>query len=444
MQTIILSKNKKTIRTIFWIFFFLLLTEGICRRWLFPQFNNVFLLARDPFVLYAVYLGLKFGYIRASYPKMFIIVGIITFFTTLLFGHGNIVVAFYGVRITILYFPFCYVCSCVLTREDVYFMGKVLVLMLVPMCVLNIIQFFSPQSSFVNIGVGGDEEGAGFSGARGYFRPPGIFTFISALTDYYAITLGFLLFFLLNDKVSRQIGIKNIYLKCAFIAYLISIPVSISRTHMVQTLFVFAFALILIFKSKKTASFLIKVVVAILILFSLLMLNKDFQLFIDVFLDRFNGANESEGGFGTSAVERTFGWAIRALEKSPLLGFGEGHFSNFGMKLIMGDVDRYYGDLAKVADATEMEWGRIICEDGIFFGLIIILLRLSMCLSIIKKSLYYLIRNNDYLLWLLMPITIFSIAIFQLKASYNLGFMTVITIATLTLINDNKSNKIRR
>lgn len=34
--------------------------------------------------------------------------------------------------------------------------------------------------------------------------------------------------------------------------------------------------------------------------------------------------------------------------------------------------------------------------------------------------------------------TVFSIAIFQLKAAYNLGFMTIITIAALTLINDNR------
>lgn len=433
-----IESDNKIIRKIFWIFFFLLLTEGIFRRWLLPGLNNMFLVARDPFVLYAVILGAKRGYMRTSYPKKFFTIGIITFLTSLIFGHGNIIVAAYGVRITMLYFPFCYVCSNVLNRNDVYLMGKILVFMIVPMCILNIIQFFSPQSSFVNIGAGGDEEGAGFAGALGYSRPPGIFTFIAALTAYYAITLGFLLFFTFNKKVSTELKIPRIYLYFALLAYLISIPVSISRTHFVQTFYVLSFTLIYIIKSRKAVKGLIGICVVICLTLPLLLMNQDFQLFTEVFFARFDEANEVEGGLGASAIERTFGWAIRAFEKSPIFGFGEGHFSNFGMKMIVGDISNYSGDIARVADATEMEWGRILCEDGIIFGMLLILLRLSMCLSIFKKSFYYLNRNNDYLLWLIMPMTVFSIAIFQLKAAYNLGFMTIITIAALTLINDNR------
>lgn len=429
-----MNVTDKKIKTCFWIFFFLLLTEGIFRRWIFPNFNNVFLVARDPFVLYAVILGLKRGYLKARIPKCFIIIGFLTFLTTLAFGHGNILVTIYGIRITMLYFPFCYICSYVLRREDILNIGKILVFMIVPMCTLNIVQFFSPQSSFVNIGVGGNEEGAGFGGAMGYFRPPGIFTFISGLTDYYAISFGFLLFFLFDKINAKKIGIGRFLLLAALIAYIISIPISISRTHFVQSFYVLAFALVISCKSTKAMSRIITLFVFLVVLIPILSLNEDLRLFLDVFFARFDSANESEGGLGASAFERTFGWASRAIEKAPLFGYGEGHFSNFGMKMIVGDVANWQGNLSNIADATEMEWGRIICEDGVILGGMILLLRFSLCLHVLKKSYKQLKITNDYLLWLLMPMTVYSVALFQLKASYNLGFMSLITVACLTLI----------
>lgn len=443
-----LDKNtNKTIRKCFWIFFFFVLTEGIFRRWLLPGMSNVFLVIRDPFVIYAVFLGIKRGLLNDIPPKIMMVLGILSFMSTLAFGHGNIIVAIYGVRIIFFYFPFMYICSKVLNRYDVMKIGKVFVLMLIPMVILNIVQFFSPQSSFVNIGVGGDEEGAGFSGgAMGYFRPPGIFTFVAGLTDYFACTLGFLLFYIFDKQMAKNMGLSKFLIMSSVMAYMISLPISISRTHLVQSAYIILISFYIMRSDPKKIKFVLILLCFCLALFPILMLNDNFSLFIDVFSVRFNGANESEGGLGSSILERTFGWLFRAIDNSSLLGYGSGFFTNFGMKMIMGDVANWSGNIAKVASSTEMEWGRIICEDGIVIGLMILFMRFYIAFSIFRKSLKQLIKTKDILLWLCMPVCILFLIVSQLKSGYNLGFTAIATIVCLTLIqhpiiNNNKHLK---
>lgn len=438
--------EKRDIRTCFWIFFFLLMTEGIFRRWLFPSLNNIFLVARDPFVLYSIYLGIRAGLLRDIPAIIMFVLAFLCFFSALFFGHGNIYVALYGMRI-LLYYPFIYICARVLTRDDILKVGRVFVLLITPMTLLCMVQFVSPQSSFVNIGVGGDETGAGFSGgALGYYRPPGIFTFIAALTDYYGISLSFLLYFLTNNRDAKRLSISRTILFLSVIFYIISIPVSISRTHFVQTIIICLGYLLFVnndIKTIKRITFIIILVTLSIVL--ILYFVPDIDLYTKVFLTRFNGANTSEGGLLSSAYERSFGWATRAIEKTSIMGYGDGYFTNVGMKILRGDTGAWGGDLTKIADATEMEWGRVICEDGLLLGMCILAVRFIISGYLFVKSKFCLTEYNDYLPWTLLPFAIYLQVFGQLKAPYHLGFCSIITISCLTvLISDERKNKIRQ
>lgn len=421
------------IRKCFWFFLFFLLTEGIFRRWLFPGLSNVFLVARDPFVLYAVMLGVRSNLIRSKVAAGMMVLGALNFVFTLLFGHGNIIVAAFGVRITFLYFPFMYICASVLTWEDICKVGRIFVLLIIPMAALNIVQFFSPQSSFVNIGVGGDEEGAGFgAGAMGYFRPPGIFTFISALTDYYAVALSFLLWFILDEQSASIARLKKSILIMSLIAYAVTIPVSISRTHFVQSAYIIAFFLVVTMRRPAYRKMLMNIVLIGVVATPLLMLIPEVSIFLDAFLERFNGANESEGGLGTSAVNRTFGWLFRALDNDvPIFGFGDGTFSNFGLKMLIGQTDVLGTKYNSVADSVEMEWGRVICENGALLGFMVLFTRFFMAISLFSSSRRALSHGGNILAWMTMPYAVYALCVYQLKAPYNLGFMCIIAIACL-------------
>lgn len=430
-------QEKHEIRICFWIFLFLLLTEGIFRRWLLPSLNNLFLVARDPFILYAIYVGIKAGLLKDLPAIIMLALSALCFLSAMIFGHGNIIVAMYGMRI-ILYYPFIYIAARVLSRNDVLKVGRIFVLLIVPMTILCMIQFVSPQSSIVNIGVGGDEGGAGFSGAMGYFRPPGIFTFIAALTDYYGVSFAFLLYFLVNKKDSKLMLLPEWGLYISVLFYIISIPVSISRTHLVQTLLIIAFYFVVALNDTKTlrrviTSAIIVVILVVVVIFTV----PDLDLFAKVFSARFDDANSSEGGLLASAFERTVGWAIRAWEKSPLMGFGDGYFTNVGMKILHGNVENYSGEIRTVVDSTEMEWGRVICEDGIILGSMIILTRFFISFNLLIRSRKSIYNNDDLLPWLLLPFVMYLQLFGQLKTSYHLGFCVLMTICCLSIVNSN-------
>jgi hypothetical protein len=390
--------------------------------------------ARDPFVIYAVFLGIKAGLLLDTPAIIMIFLSIICFLSALLFGHGNIIVALYGMRL-LLYFPYIYITARVLSRDDVLKIGRIFVILIVPMTLLCMVQFVSPQSSFVNIGVGGSEEGAGFGGAMGYFRPPGIFTFIAALTDYYAISLSFLLYFISNEKDALKMQLSKKILYAAVFFYIISIPVSISRTHLVQSIFILCFYLIAFANNTKQLQ---KIILgAVLIIVSLLIVDlfvPDIDLYTRVFSERLEGANSAEGGLAASVYERTFGWAIRAFDKAPIMGYGDGYFTNVGMTILHGDASAYTGELAKIEDSTEMEWGRVLCEDGLILGSCILLLRLYITINIFKKARKHFLYFGDMLPWLLLPFSMHHILLSQLKAPYHLGFFSVITIACLSAL----------
>lgn len=434
--------QKITIKNCFWIFLFLLLTEGIFRRWLFPSLNNVFLVARDPFVLYAIYVGFKAGLLKDLPAILMMFLSVLCFLSALFFGHGNVLVALYGARI-LLYYPFIFICARVLTRNDILKVGRIFVLLITPMTLLCMVQFISPQSSFVNIGVGGDETGAGFGGAMGYYRPPGIFTFISALTDYYGISLSFLLYFISNSKDARKIHLSRTIIQLSVIFYIISIPVSISRTHLVQTALICIFYLIISLNNSKTLQkILLSITVVVLSLFVISIAVPGVNLYLDVFFERFNSANASEGGLLTSAYERSFGWGLRALSKTPIMGYGDGHFTNVGMKLIQGNTSDFSGNLKIIADATEMEWGRVLCEDGLILGTSILLIRFFISLDVFIKAKENLNTYGDIFSWILLPYTLYLQLFGQLKAPYNLGFCTIITICCLVTIRDYKKKQL--
>ena len=436
-----IAHQKSTIKSCFWIFLFLLLTEGIFRRWLFPSLNNVFLVARDPFVLYAIYVGYRAGLLKDLPAIIMLALSVLCFISALIFGHGNVIVALYGARI-LLYYPFIFICARVLTRNDILKVGRIFVLLITPMTLLCMVQFVSPQSSFVNIGVGGDEAGAGFGGALGYYRPPGIFTFIAALTDYYGVSLSFLLYFITNTKDARKMHLSRTVILLSVIFYIISIPVSISRTHFAQTALICAFYLMISLNNAKTLQkVLLSITIVVFAIFLISITVPDINLYLDVFFERFNSANNSEGGLFASAYERSFGWAFRAWQKTSLMGYGDGYFTNVGLKILEGDVHGYTGKLSKISDATEMEWGRVLCEDGFILGAFILLMRFIISIDLFLKAKSCINVNGDVFPWISLPFTfIFNLWI-PLRSPYHLGFCTVITISCLTVVRyDQKRN----
>jgi hypothetical protein len=413
-------KNKAALAVLknaIWVYFFLLIFEGALRKWVLPSLSTPLLIVRDPvgifILIYSLGSGLfpkSNGYLRASF--FFGAIGIIL---AMAVGHRNLYVALFGARIFLIHFPLIFVMGHLFTREDVIKMGKVLIYISIPMTLLIAIQFYSPQSAFVNRGIGEDSNGAGFAGALGYFRPPGTFSFTNGNSAFYSFVSAFLFYFWLNQKF-----IKKIILIIATVAFIAAIGYSISRTIFFQAMVAILFVLIAVsFKPKYLPSFIIGaffIGIMITALSSLSVVNKA----TEAFSSRFESANKREGGVEGVFLDRFLGGSLNALKQSPNYPF-------LGMGIGLGTAA---GAVIQTGQATflidEGEWGRIVGEMGPLLGLLIIFMRCFLGIQLLRNSFNLLRKQDDSLSWMLMSYGFLIILQGGWAQPTNLGFFVII------------------
>ena len=147
----------KDLKRLVWLYFLLLIFEGALRKWVLPGMATPLLVIRDPVALLLIGLSWQRGlFPKTPYMAWMLLIGALSFLTTLVIGHGNLFVALYGLRILLIHFPLIFVIGVVFNREDVLKMGKAFLWLSLPMVVLIFLQFYSPQYAWVNRGVGGD------------------------------------------------------------------------------------------------------------------------------------------------------------------------------------------------------------------------------------------------------------------------------------------------
>lgn len=371
--------NYKSIKAAIWVYFFLWIFEGALRKWILPSLATPLLIVRDPIAIYilfrAFYLNVKF---MNPYIVLSSIFTLLSLAITLTFGHENLFVGIYGARIMLLHFPIIFVIGAVFTKEDILKMGRILLVLNIIMTIIVYLQFSSPQSAFINIGIGG-EGSAGFSGAMGYSRPPGTFSFTTGLSIFYTAVSVFVYYFWLSkDSCSK------ILLYASTIALVIALPLTISRGAVVAVLIVGLFAMIASVTSVKMLGKLVLTVVVFYISFLVLQNYVTvFNVGTEVFMDRVNSANRSTGAGGglkesilLRMVADIIGPFIDFFD-NPIFEGNLGMGTNAGAQMLTGKT---------VFLVSETEFGRLVGEQGIIFGGGVILIRLILAIKILFKS----------------------------------------------------------
>ena len=412
-----------------WLYFFLLLFEGALRKWVLPSLSAPLLIVRDPIAIWLIYAAWKRDLIPySSFLVSMIFTALLSLTTTFLTGHGNVFVALYGARILLLHFPLVFIIGNIFTKNDVVKIGKVMLLLSIPMTILIALQFYSPQSAWVNRGVGGDMEGAGFSGAMGYFRPPGTFSFTTGNTMFYAVLSAFIFYFFLDRKR------VNIWLLIfASISLFIAIPLSISRTLLFQVVISFFFACFSGLVNRKFSGGILTFILVLMIAFSALATTEIFQKSTEVFTTRIVTASKFEGGIEGTLLDRYLGGLLGAIGNStsqnlPFFGYGMGLGTNAGSMMLTGGVSFLI---------AEEEWGRLVGEMGILFGLTVIFIRVGLCISMASKGYAKLVRGEP-LAWMLLSIGLLIIPQGQWAQPTALGFGVLLGGCIMAAINSKK------
>lgn len=423
------GSSLKSIKVAIWTYFFLLLFEGALRKWFLPFLSTPLLVVRDPIAVFIIFMAMRR---RLLAPNIILIgvsaIGVIGIFTALFAGHGNLAVAIFGARIFLIHFPLIFVIGRVFNKADVITMGKVLLWISLPMAILIGMQFYSPQSAWVNRGVGGDLEGAGFSGALGFFRPPGTFSFISGTVAFYSLAACFIFYFLLNSKL-----ISRVLLYAATGCLLIAIPLSISRTLFFTVIVTLLFTIVAVSRNSKYFGRILMGFLAMVVVFILLSNTSAFQTATKAFTARFENASAAEGGLQGVLVDRYLGGLIGALQNSseqPFFGYGIGMGTNVGSMLLQGKVTYLI---------SEGEWGRLIGELGPIMGLAIIFFRLQIS-YVIGVASYKKIAKGNLLPWILLSYVLLNVPQGQWAQPTVLGFSIIGAGLTIAALKDPKLN----
>lgn len=430
LSTIIVNSNTKSIKKAIWIYFWLLILEGALRKWILPGLSTPLLIVRDPVAIYLIYLAFSNRNFKFN---NYIIIGwfltIISIILSLLIGHSNLFVALFGARIMILHFPVIFIIGYFFNFDDLLKMGKILIILAIPMTILIALQYYSPQSAFVNRGVAGDTEGSGFGNVSGFSRPSGIFSFTSGLVLFYTTTIPFLFYFWLSKyKINKKLLISSTF------ALILAIPLSISRTLVFSFILSFFFMIVMSIINRKKITTIIIFPFVLIIIVGILQNVSIFKESVVVITERFTGAMEAEG----DVIQGTIGKRFLGSFLGPLLEIEKYDFftgnlglgTNAGAKLQSGSTNFII---------SETEWGRIVGERGILIGFMILFLRLSFGILLFIKS-FRVLRKDNILPWLLISVSFLAIINGQWAIPTNLGFSILlggITIASLKIKKNN-------
>lgn len=419
-----------------WVYFFLLIFEGVFRKWLLPQFSDVLLIVRDPVVILIYLLAIK---VRV-FPRNHWMISLtaIAFLSSLVSVivlepylplKPLVLVTGFGFRSNFLHLPLIFIIGRVFDLDDVKKLGWWVLIGAIPMALLLAVQFNSSPDAFINrtAGLGGTEQ---ITAGGGKIRPPGTFSFVSGVIFYAAMAAAYLLYGALTRGVYR-----NWLLFAGGFALVIMIGVSGSRSVLLAVMVVVAsLLLVLVVRPGAVNSFARNLLISVVVLLIAVRL-PIFKEGVQVLSDRFTAVAEAEEtSIAGGLVERTLSVFIegfKLLGPAPLGGYGLGIGTNGGAKFLTGRA---------IFLLTEGEWGRVILESGPILGSAFLIWRTMLTFSLGLFS-FRKLRQGQLLPLLLYCAGFVSLLNGQFGQPTNLGFSVFICGLCLAAGNLRESSE---
>jgi hypothetical protein len=351
------------------VFFVLLLLEGVLRKWLLNSIQQPLLFIRDPvlvvlYVQYLVWTGWRLrpwavGFVAAVFAFVVVILG------QSLALRVDAAVYVIGLRNYLGYAPLAFIMGEIYRRDDVGRLCRLFLASTVPVGILVVAQFYSPESSIVNKGLG-DVGEYHFEVVSGVVRPYGPFTFSQSAYSILAVAVG-----LIAIERRREFALSTPRLLLFLGAIGGMGVVSGSRTYFLSVGLVFAAYLAAALTAPRAASMGRRTVFAVASVAGMaLLMTVVFPEAWQTMSQRQADAVEAEG----STLDRAIHMAtemVSAVGEAPSFGFGVGAGTNAGVYAATGEV-RFA--------LAEYEWTRIVLECGPVFGLMVISARVALTL----------------------------------------------------------------
>lgn len=389
MATELKSGKTRTVRNLLLLFFALTISEGIIRKWIAPQLSNYIYFIKDPVALLILYNAISAKIFKRWLSfHYFAIISTLLILSAASFSLYNpdlFFVYFYGVRNYVLYPALIFIIPAALTRDDVSFYLRIIILLIFPASLLSTSQYLSPPSSFINKGV--SDEDFIFMVAEGIVRPYGFFTFTYGHVIFVAACLCAWLCVAFDKSMKAAVIGDRKWLYSSIPLLLVMLFTTGSRSIYAYIAAMMLYSLIAAISSKSKSS-----LSGLSILFIVSAIS--FSIFIntpayDVMTERNRSAIQSEG----SPIDRAFRSIFEFTEHyetAPFWGHGIGTGTNAAAALARGGREQGQGFLL-----AEDEWSRIVLELGIPLGLLFILLRISLVFSMLIRGIKFSLREKS-------------------------------------------------
>ena len=381
-KTHFVDSKKNLIKTGIWLYFLLLVGEGVLRKWITPGLSTPLLIVRDPVLVGIYLLALSGGFLPLRGGLVALGALALGSFCMAAIAGTPPLVAMYGFRVNYFHVPLIFVMGAVMDRDDVLKIGRVVLWLTPPIAVLMLMQFRAPQGSWLNAGAGGELDSQ-LRGALGKVRPPGPFSFITGPVLWFSLATAFVV-----DGWLRAKAHPRWLVLAATGAIVVAIPISISRMLMFSVLVVMVFAgFTLASNPRRLLTLMLPLLLAGVVFLGL----KRASL-TDAFAVRWDESGSTD--IQASIVDRFFGdflQGFRAMAQAKPAGEGMGMGSNIAARYTTGDM----GFLL-----AESEWPKVMLELGPFLGAAFILYRVWLGLAILVAGRRGL-ASGETLPWLL-------------------------------------------
>lgn len=364
--------RKRIVRLSFFIYF-LLIFEGVLRKWVLPEYSNILFFIRDPFVLLVYFTAIRNGmwpHMRGFFlfATIFsVIIGVLVVGQLMLPGtYTTPLIAGYGWRNYFLYIPLAFIIGAQFNREDMARFIRFTLWVSVPISVLVAVQYFSSPSAWINYHA--------FDGIAGRIRPAGTFNSVAGQMLFATSVVTFVIAAIVAGKKERlaDAGLVMLGIGAAFVC----LAVSVSRGTVVHSALVVLSAIFAGFIVRGGASKIRAWVLplAIIVIGGLLypVLLPDAY---DTTLQRWSNAHASESSFtDIGLVGRAllgFQIFLSYLPIVPPMGYGMG---------LGGNASQQLG--VELPITAEDEWSRHIVDIGPVFGVIYITFRVAFTVSL--------------------------------------------------------------
>lgn len=379
----------RNIRRLIWLYFWLLLLEGALRKWVVPQLSNPLLIIRDPVVILIYILALRARvFPRNAWILSLAIISTLSLAVSFIALWDYVppfriaLVSGFGFRADFLHLPLIFLIPRVLRQQDVKWIGRWILILLVPMSVLMVAQFYSAPGAWLNRTASG--EGEMMTAALGKVRTAGPFSFVVGVVAYFALATGFLVWAALKKGVY-----KNWILLAAGIALFIGIAVSGSRTVVGACAVVVASLVVVLFLRPSAVNRFGQVLLVTVVLGFVIMQTSIFREGLGVLSARFSDVAEAEEqSVVIGLISRVFdgyGELVRVFPTTPFFGFGLGIGTNGGAKFLTGQ---------SAFLLAEGEWARMVLESGPILGLAFLFWRFGLMVRVALLCLPAVRRGN--------------------------------------------------